>query len=72
VMAHKDHPALLQSVVALMRAGATIFFSTNHQDFEPNLDKLKITDVKEISSMTIPEDYVSKKKKIHRCWKITV
>jgi 23S rRNA (cytosine1962-C5)-methyltransferase len=67
-----DHPTLLQSVVELMRTGATIFFSTNHQNFRPHLDRLKITDVKEISSMTIPEDYVSMKKKIHRCWKITV
>ena len=67
-----DHPTLLQSVVELMRTGATIFFSTNHQNFRPHLDRLKITDVKEITSMTIPEDYVSKKKKIHRCWKIMV
>lgn len=67
-----DHPALLQSVVELMRAGATIFFSTNHQSFEPHMGNLKISDVKEITSLTIPEDYVSKKKKIHRCWKITV
>ncbi|MDF1590373.1 MAG: class I SAM-dependent methyltransferase [Desulfobacterales bacterium] len=67
-----DHPTLLQSVVALMRTGATIFFSTNHQNFRPHFEKLKITDVKEITSMTVPEDYASKKKKIHRCWKITV
>jgi 23S rRNA (cytosine1962-C5)-methyltransferase len=36
------------------------------------LDRLKITDAKEITAVTIPEDYVSKKKTIHRCWKITV
>ncbi|MEW6673141.1 MAG: class I SAM-dependent methyltransferase [Thermodesulfobacteriota bacterium] len=68
----RDHPALLQSVLELMRTGAVIFFSTNHQDFSPNFEKLKITDLKEITSMTIPEDYTSKKKTIHRCWKITV
>jgi len=67
-----DHPTLLQSVIELMRTGATIFFSTNHQNFRPHFEKLKITAVKEITSMTIPEDYASKKKKIHRCWKITV
>ena len=68
----KDHPDLLGSVVEMMRAGATIFFSTNHQNFRPHLERLKITDVKEITSITIPEDYISKKKTIHRCWKITV
>lgn len=68
----KDHPDLLGSLVELMRAGATIFFSTNHQNFRPHLGRLKITAVKEITSITIPEDYFSKKKRIHRCWKITV
>jgi 23S rRNA (cytosine1962-C5)-methyltransferase len=68
----EDHPMLLAAVVSLMRAGATIFFSTNHQNFEPRLDQLEIADAKEITSITIPEDYVSKKKTIHRCWQITV
>jgi len=68
----KDHPDLLTGVIGLMRAGATIFFSTNHQDFQPRLDKLPVAEVKEITAITIPEDYVSKKKTIHRCWKITV
>lgn len=67
-----DHPLLLAAVVSVMRAGATIFFSTNHQNFEPCLDGLEIADAKEITSITIPEDYASKKKAIHRCWQITV
>jgi len=68
----EDHPMLLAAVVSLMRTGATIFFSTNHQSFEPCLDRLEIADAKEITAITLPEDYVSKKKTIHRCWKITV
>ncbi len=67
-----DHPLLLTAVVSVMRAGATIFFSTNHQHFEPRLDGLEIADATEITAITIPEDYVCKKKTIHRCWKITV
>lgn len=67
-----DHPMLLTAVVSLMRTGATIFFSTNHQNFMPCMDHLDITEAKEITSITIPEDYASKKKTIHRCWKITV
>ncbi len=68
----RDHPALLKAVLKVMRDGAVIFFSTNHQRFVPRFDGLKIAEAKEITSATIPEDYVSKKKMIHRCWKITV
>ena len=68
----RDHPALLASVVELMRQGSTIYFSTNHQNFKPNLTSLKVSEVKEITSHTIPEDYVHKSKKIHRSWKIKV
>lgn len=67
-----DHPELLKAVILLMREGSTVFFSTNHQNFEPHLDGLKIADATEITSLTIPEDYVSKRKTIHRCWRITV
>jgi len=68
----RDHPLLLEATINLMRAGATIFFSTNHQDFQPKMDDLNAADVREITATTIPEDYVSKKKRIHRCWKIIV
>jgi 23S rRNA (cytosine1962-C5)-methyltransferase len=67
-----DHPRLLSAVVAVMTSGSTIFFSTNHQNFEPHMDRLEITDATEITAMTIPEDYAGKKKTIHRCWKIIV
>lgn len=68
----KDHPVLLERVTGVMREGSTVFFSTNHQAFEPRMDSLDVADVREITSRTIPEDYASKKKRIHRCWEITV
>ncbi|WP_027360187.1 class I SAM-dependent methyltransferase [Desulforegula conservatrix] len=68
----KDHPGLLREVVALMRRGSTIFFSTNHQNFELSIGDLEISDVDEITSKTIPEDYITPRKMIHRCWKIKV
>lgn len=68
----RDHPELLQAVVKIMRPGSTIFFSTNHQNFSPRMEALSITKILEITATTIPEDYQSKKKKIHRCWKILV
>jgi 23S rRNA (cytosine1962-C5)-methyltransferase len=68
----EDHPRLLDAVVALLRPGATLFFSTNHQDFTARMDTLKVSGVKEITPRTIPEDYVHKRKTIHRCWEIVV
>ncbi len=68
----KDHTVLLLKVIELMRKGGLIFFSTNHQDFEPRMSTLRVKDFDEITSKTIPEDYINKRKKIHRCWKIQV
>jgi len=36
------------------------------------MDQLPVADVAEITAATIPEDYLSKRKTIHRCWKITL
>ena len=66
----RDHPLLLQAVIDVMREGSVIFFSTNHQGFIMRTDDLKVAAVKEITDLTIPEDYLSKKKTIHRCWRI--
>jgi 23S rRNA (cytosine1962-C5)-methyltransferase len=68
----RDHPDLLKRVVAIMRKGATIFFSTNHQGFEPRMAGLKVSGIEEITDQTIPEDYVNKRRRIHRCWRILV
>jgi 23S rRNA G2069 N7-methylase RlmK/C1962 C5-methylase RlmI len=67
-----EHPILLNAVIAVMRKGGKIIFSTNHQSFIPFLDELSATAVEEITSQTMPEDYLSKRKTIHRCWIITV
>lgn len=67
-----EHPFLLKQVIELMRKNATIFFSTNHQNFHPRLEHLNVSEIKEITTKTIPVDYVNKRKKIHRCWQITV
>ena len=55
-----------------MHKGAVILFSTNHQNFIPFMEELPVSAVEEITDQTIPEDYVNKRKTIHRCWKITV
>ncbi len=66
----RDHPLLLNQVFSLMRPGATLFFSTNHQNFDLKTDRLNAENITEITDQTIPEDYINKRKKIHRCWEI--
>jgi 23S rRNA (cytosine1962-C5)-methyltransferase len=68
----RDHPRLLKEVKALMIKGAAIIFSTNHQDFKPRMDEAGFSEFTEITDRTIPEDYLSKRKTIHRCWKLIV
>jgi 23S rRNA G2069 N7-methylase RlmK/C1962 C5-methylase RlmI len=68
----RDHPRLLARVIRVMRPGAVLYFSTNHQDFVFRAEGLDITDAEEITTQTIPEDYRSKRKTIHRCWKMIV
>lgn len=68
----QDHPQLLTAVVPVMRKGGTIFFSTNHQNFKMRWKPPDMARITEITAHTIPEDYVNKRKTIHRCWKIAV
>ncbi len=68
----KDHPGMLNGVFERMKPGGTVFFSTNHQSFEMKTGELSVTGITEITSKTIPEDYISKRKQIHRAWEITV
>ena len=68
----RDHPDLLHAVIEVMRPGATIFFSTNHQSFEPQMTELEAAGIEEITDATIPEDYVRHRTPIHRCWRISV
>jgi 23S rRNA (cytosine1962-C5)-methyltransferase len=66
----RDHPRLLSAALNVMRPGGTLFFSTNHQGFEPRLEKVAFSHAEEITGITIPEDYRCKHKTIHRCWRL--
>jgi len=64
-----DHPDLIRSVLKVMAPGAQVFFSTNHQRFEPRLENLAVKDLRELTPKTIPEDY--RNRQVHRCWQMT-
>lgn len=66
---NRDHPVLIRHVLKVMAPGATVFFSTNHQRFEPRLENLPVKDLKELTPQTIPEDY--RNRQVHRCWQMT-
>ena len=65
---NRDHPQLIQNVLRVMAPGSTVFFSTNHQRFEPQFDGLNVRDLIELTPKTIPEDY--RNRQIHRCWRM--
>jgi len=64
----RDHPALLLEVLEVASPGALIFFSTNHQRFEPRLLDLPVRSFREITEQTVPRDY--RNRRVHRCWRI--
>jgi 23S rRNA (cytosine1962-C5)-methyltransferase len=68
----RDHPRLLKAVVACFGRVPPSSSPPTISDFEPRMDGLAVANVKEITASTIPEDYASKRKTIHRCWRITV
>jgi len=65
----KDHNKLLKNVLRIMEKGSDVYFSTNHQRFEPMFKGLDVDNISEITPKTIPEDY--RNKNVHRCWRMT-
>ena len=61
----RDHRALVEKTLALLEPGGVLWFSTNHQRFEPQLDGLQGI---EMTSKTVPEDY--RNRAVHRSFRI--
>ena len=73
---NRDHPELLRNVLKVMTPGSVVFFSTNHQRFEPRLEGIPVKDLIELTPKTIPEDYRNRRLPgrqagVHRCWQMT-
>lgn len=67
---NRDHPLLLEDVFKIMEPESTVFFSTNHQRFEPRFEGLKVKSIVELTPKTIPIDY--RNRQVHRCWRMTM
>ena len=62
-----DHPALLESALEVLEPGGVLYFSTNHQRFEPRLSGLPARSIAEITGETAPRDY---RRTPHRCFRL--
>jgi 23S rRNA (cytosine1962-C5)-methyltransferase len=60
----RDHRALIESALAALLPGSALYFSTNHQRFEPRLEGLR---AEEITRQTAPPDY---RRTPHRSYRI--
>lgn len=67
---NREHPKLLKAVFDVMNPGGEVFFSTNHQGFQPKFEALEYTGIIELTPKTVPEDY--RNQKIHRCWRMQI
>lgn len=66
----RDHPTMLHLLLKHCNPGATIYFSNNFRNFEPDFSRLKVKVVNDISAATIPEDF--RNKQIHKCYEIVL
>lgn len=70
----RDHRALVLDLLELLepargdRQGGVLWFSTNHQRFQPDLDGLPCQAVQEMTAQTVPPDY--RNRQVHRCWRM--
>ncbi len=66
----RDHPSLLESSMALLRPGGTLYFSNNLRSFKLDPELEQRWQVTDISRATIDEDF-GRRSNIHRCWQIS-
>ena len=65
----RDHPALIRTAVALLRAGGRLVFSTNFSRFAIDTAALPDCEVEDISAQTIPRDF-ARHPRVHRTFLI--
>jgi 23S rRNA G2069 N7-methylase RlmK/C1962 C5-methylase RlmI len=67
---NRDHPELIRDVLKVMRPGSDVFFSTNHQRFEPRFANISVKEIIKLTPKTIPEDY--RNRNVHNCWQFKI
>ncbi|HLV21145.1 MAG TPA: class I SAM-dependent methyltransferase [Polyangiaceae bacterium] len=64
----RDHPELVTAALELLRPGGVLWFSTNHQRFEPRLEGVPASEIRELTRRTVPEDF--RNRTAHRCFRL--
>jgi 23S rRNA (cytosine1962-C5)-methyltransferase len=62
----RDHGFLISEVYRILNPNGRLYFSTNFRGFKLDAEAIPFKSIKEITHITIPEDF--RNKKIHRCW----
>jgi len=65
----RDHVTILNKVLAATKDGGVIYFSNNYRRFVLDEERILASDIKDITSQTIPFDF--QQKLIRKCYKIT-
>ena len=66
----KDHRALIQNTMRLLRPRGALYFSTNLRNFKLSSEVASQFACVDLGEHTIPFDF-KRRKNIHRCWRIT-
>lgn len=64
----RDHRELVLTCLQVLKPGGTLWFSSNHQRFFPDLQELPGYVAVEMTERTVPVDY--RNKQVHRVWRI--
>jgi 23S rRNA G2069 N7-methylase RlmK/C1962 C5-methylase RlmI len=65
----RDHRALVEQCLQVLAPGGVLWFSCNHQRFEPDLGDLPGYRVEDWTERSIPPDY--RNRQVHGLWKIS-
>lgn len=63
-----DHRHLIERCLAVLAPGGVLWFSTNHQRFEPELDGLPVAAAEERTAALLPPDFAGRTP--HRVWRL--
>lgn len=64
----KDHVELINNCMKSLNKKGILFFSTNFTKFQLDADKIKASEIKDITKQTTPFDFAGKLKR--QCWRI--
>ncbi len=64
-----DHVELINNTLSHLKKGGVLFFSNNYRGFNFETEKIKASQIEDMTALSVPFDF--RNKKIHACWKIT-